>query len=234
MYKILLPVSAPAFLAQARFEELKDHAKNLIVVHNGVDPMVKWQTRLFAYSGAEVYHFPRNLGNPASKNFGMRKMMDDKNCEFIILLSASAILKNHLPRMVRAIREHEQKEPMCQYIMNKKMPWHCFAVTRKGVEVGGYFDENFWPNYLEDTDMIWRQQHNGMTTKVLDEITPLIKSAGVSVSLMNPNLKRMVEMTGPRRHNYYERKWGGPPHKEVYTNPFNNPNMGINDWIREV
>jgi GT2 family glycosyltransferase len=230
MYKILLPVSSPAFLVKERLEDLKGFEEHTIVLNNWTDSDTEIQVKEFAARGAEAYNCTYNLGLAASWNFGMKRMMEDED-DFVIILSASAVFDKSISYFIDAILEHENRQPMGRYICSSKAQLHCFAHTRIGVEVGGYFDENFWPIYYEDTDFIYRAKLNNMVGKMLSSTTDIVHSYALSISCnKNPELMSLHQHNASRWNQYYINKWGGDHNSEIFSTPFNNPSTHINSW----
>jgi hypothetical protein len=228
--------------------DLEGHEESLIVVNNWVNPEVDKLCQQLASKGAEVWKCTYNLGLGASWNLGMRRMMDDGDA-FVIILSASAVFTKPLQHFIDAIINHETKEPVGRYVASGRATLHCFAHTRLGVEVGGYFDENFWPIYYEDTDFCHRSKYNGLGTRpdgIADRSSintgggSLVKPLGLedvvhshsysAACNSDKELMLLHQLNTNRWTNYYVRKWGGQHGSERYIHPFNDPTVGINEW----
>jgi hypothetical protein len=99
----------------------------------------------------------------------------------------------------------------------------CFAIGRGAIEKVGYFDENFWPAYLEDFDYHYRLGLAGIPL-LCDERTLLEHQRSATV-----RRDRLLGLLHPERlsrnQRYYRRKWGGAPDQEQYLNPFNNRSL---------
>lgn len=236
MYKILLPVSSPAYLVQEKLKDLKGLEDKTIVLNNWTDPATEIQVKEFAARGAEAYNCTYNLGLGASWNFGMKRMMEDGD-DFVIILSASAVFDKDIRHFIDAIIKEEQLKNRWRYICGTAS-LHCFAHTRIGVEEGGYLDENFWPIYNEDTDYCYRSSlHDrvGLSTKTrrvknLNQ-NNVVHSLAFSVACnAKTGLLELFQHNSNRQVNYYQRKWGGYQNSEIYIYPFNDPSIGINDW----
>ena len=96
--------------------------------------------------------------------------------------------------------------------------FEAFALTSEAVERVGWFDENFHPAYFEDNDFDYRCRLSGVSliglpASTRHEASATIRSSS-TFSLENAR-------TYPANAAYYQRKWGGPQHQEVYTTPFN-------------
>jgi GT2 family glycosyltransferase len=103
--------------------------------------------------------------------------------------------------------------------------YSCFAITPTAIAMIGAFDENLCPAYFEDNDydrraaLLGLKQYNLQTTGI---------SHGGSKAIRNSqDLNKQNGWTFQLNQAYYVRKWGGGPHQEKYTNPFNNPNFNL-------
>jgi len=250
MYKILLPVTTSARLVRNKLDDLKGYEDKLVVVNNWTDKQATKQVKELAARGAEAWDCSYNLGLAATWNFGMKRMMDD-GCDFLIILAPSAVFDKSIQYFVDAILEKEEERKRCRYVCSGTATLHCFAQTRYSVEVGGYFDENFWPIYYEDTDYCHRSKSNGvgitqrvdsrnrMNTNTKDLVSntinlgmnDVVSSHSYSISCnSSAEIMRLHQMNSARWSRYYVDKWGGQQGSEQWQNPFNNPNLSINDW----
>lgn len=85
-----------------------------------------------------------------------------------------------------------------------------FAISRQTVERVGWFDEEIWPCYYEDTDYLRRC---GLAGVRLENVP------GAYAVHMNEMTKKSG-FVGRDNGPYYIRKWGGPPGEETFTTPF--------------
>jgi hypothetical protein len=93
-----------------------------------------------------------------------------------------------------------------------------FGVSRSAIEAAGTFDENFHPAYFEDNDFYRRCLLAGVDVVGLPASTRHRRSSTLESS---DALRQQNARTFPSNSAYFERKWGGPPHHEVFTTPFN-------------
>jgi glycosyltransferase involved in cell wall biosynthesis len=228
-YKVLLPVTNNPELVEAKVSEL-DLTK-LVLINNFDNSEVELQCKRAEHGGAEVHRYPRNLGLAASWNIGLRKVVEE-DLDFVIIISASARLDGPIERFAEAIGESEVKNPSgTRYIASSAASLHCFAHTRKGVDLGGYFDENFWPIYYEDTDFCVRSGLNGVRHGVRSlNLKDMAVSHGACIAMRDRRLFKLFQLNTHRMGVYYQAKWGGVHHNETFKTPFNNPAHGVNDW----
>lgn len=229
-YKVLMPVTNNPELVSQKFKDIPDMSK-LILVNNFDNPEVYQLSLQAKDQGAEVYYFPQNLGLAPSWNLGMQRMKED-NCDFVIFLSPSVVFDKSMQLFIDYIVNSEAEQKKCRYVCSGLATMHCFAHTRLCLEVGGEFDENFWPIYYEDTDYSKRSQHNGIKGLVkLCGLNDVAHSLEYCISMKNKQLFQTFQNHAHRQGTYYVSKWGGTHTNETFTRPFNDPKMGINDWV---
>lgn len=83
----------------------------------------------------------------------------------------------------------------------------------------GYFDENFFPAYFEDTDYVYRAKLAGLPRFMVRETYILHYG---SASMHRVDAEAFTEAFR-RIQSYYVRKWGGINNYELFQKPFNNP-----------
>lgn len=97
----------------------------------------------------------------------------------------------------------------------------CFSfflqTPETAVEVG-YYDEHFWPAYYEDVDYERRLVLAGVNR--IDVTPPRRKDPSQTLAGADDALRRTIEDGLRENHDYYCRKWGGPPTEERFTRPF--------------
>ena len=99
----------------------------------------------------------------------------------------------------------------------------CAAITKRAIEVIGYFDENCYPAYYEDCDYHRRALLAGLPRLVATD-TCITHQGSAS-------LKTVSEEQHHRQflalRAYYIQKWGRDKLQEDYTVPFNDPKYGL-------
>jgi len=104
-----------------------------------------------------------------------------------------------------------------------------FGYTRLAYEKLGFFDENIYPAYFEDTDFSARIQNSG-----LSEIDYAVDISHIgSSSIPSNNLRRTFEEVYlPRTRAYYHKKWNNPVLHDGFpirhNNPFGRSGAGFN------
>ena len=231
-YKILLPVTVPAFLVEQKLKELP--LDKTIIVNNFDNKEVYNLTLQAKDKGAEVWHCPVNLGLKATWNLGLRRMMEDNN-DFLVILSPSAVFDKSIGHFIQEIEYQEDFIQRCRYIATTNAHLHCFAHTKRCVELGGYFDENFYPLFYGDCDWMQRAKFNGVLKEsIYCGLDNVVHSAGISLSVKaDERLMACHMLNAQRRNDYYIKKWGGDHCSEKYKTPFNDPYCPINHWVLE-
>ena len=96
---------------------------------------------------------------------------------------------------------------LCSFIITKD----CFSNYR--------FDENFYPAYFEDRDMLYRLKLDGRKTIEHYSLNPHIFRNSQTISheggdpSVNKDFSKLAKL--------YVDKWGGPPNQETYKTPYN-------------
>ena len=109
-----------------------------------------------------------------------------------------------------------------------------FAIRPSCVDQAGYFDENFYPAYSEDQDQMYRIKLAGAKWQDCPDIHSLHGEPplwGSSTVWSDPVLNKKCGVTQQNNHEYFKRKWGGAPGEETFTHPYDNPELGLKDWI---
>jgi GT2 family glycosyltransferase len=233
-YRILLPVTNNPELVKQKLIDIPDKTK-LILVNNFDNPEVENLSCQAETLGAEVYRYPRNLGLAASWNLGLHHMKEDQ-CDFVIFLSASAVFDKSIKCFIEKIIEEETAgKKGTRYIASNLATMHCFAHTQLCLKLGGYFDENFWPIYYEDTDYCRRNGLNGVRPGIMRlGLDDVVHSLAYSISMRDRRLMYLWQNNAYRVADYYQRKWGGVQNSETFSTPFNNPCLHANYWKKEA
>ncbi len=235
-YKILLPVTNNPGFVHRMVDLLRGHEKDLIVVNNWKDDDVHLICQGFCNRGAEVWDCRFNLGLAATWNLGLQRMAED-DCDFLIVLSPSVIFTKPFQLFIDEVIKAETANPnrYSQYLSDYTVNLHCFVRTRLGHKLIGYYDENFWPIYHEDTDLCVRQLVQQKTGEHPFEMMKLecdfISTQGYSLSCAaSLELMHLFQSNSQRHLEYFRKKWGCDYGGKHYDHPFNNPNIHFNKW----
>jgi GT2 family glycosyltransferase len=98
--------------------------------------------------------------------------------------------------------------------------WALFGQRPEVADRIGYYDEDFFPAYYEDSDYRMRLKIAGIPIG-----TPLTKPflhiQWASSKDSPEELREWID----KNYQHYLRKWGGPPDHETYLTPFNQPEL---------
>jgi GT2 family glycosyltransferase len=114
---------------------------------------------------------------------------------------------------------------------------NAFAISELAIDNIGYFDENFYPAYLEDSDYSRRIGLTGTKQVDIQDVHIIHGEApnwGSSTIFSNPRFRIANGMTHGNGHRYYRAKWGGENGSEKFKKPFNNPNLSPKDWALDL
>ena len=173
----------------------------------------------------KLVRFGWNIGVAHAWNIGIRTALDN-NAGTLTVCSQSIVFG---PRGTADLihANANTDEWGAEYI---GMGWHLNTFTRKFMQTVGFFDENFYPAYMEDTDMLYRMgllgipspRENGRTRPYFTIDAEL---AGTALVLKGGEAH--VDFDGLRQ--YYIRKWGGDQGHERYVSPFDSDH-DVNWW----
>lgn len=98
--------------------------------------------------------------------------------------------------------------------------WSCFAQAPALAEKIGWYDEGFVQAYYEDDDLSYRMKLAGISADKSD--AGVVKRPGSATTLRMKHVERELLAAQFRRNQQrYINKWGGLPHEETFTVPFN-------------
>lgn len=101
-----------------------------------------------------------------------------------------------------------------------------FVVKRSGFDKLGWFDENFYPAYWEDSDA-WMRITRNKSIKTIHATGLHTKHEGSATIKSDSTLRSQNGITFETNRRHYYEKWG---QHEEYEHPFNNPNTPLNFW----
>lgn len=93
-----------------------------------------------------------------------------------------------------------------------------FWLNRAAYQAIGPFDEAFQMAYFEDNDYAWRLKLARWELAVAPSAVTHVGSA--TLAKMTPAQMEHKHAAYAHNQDYFIRKWGGPPHAEIYSTPF--------------
>ena len=201
----------------------------IVIVNNGDDVGVAStieQFQMLDELPIEIHKPAHNLGCGPSWNFVIRNNPDAGYWLFIgndIELAPGDLAK--IDGFVRAHPDYAT--------MPANWGHSLFAVTQAGLEGVGYFDENYWPAYSEDQDWMYRLKLAGLPWADVPDVRAIHGEPplwGSTTVWSDSVLTQRCRITQRNNLEFYSRKWGGPPGKEIFTHPFNDESLSLKDW----
>lgn len=205
--------------------------RRLVIVNNGRDKSVRAAIEQVMALGPEcvgeyrVKEEPDNLGVAASWNAIMR----ENPAEYWLLVGNDIqFTDGDLKKMDAFIRAHPD------HAVNPANWGHSlFAVQPRCLEVAGWFDENFHPAYLEDSDHMYRINKAGLPWADVPDVHAVHGEAPTWGSHTIYSLSGGLEanrISHRKNFGYYCRKWGGLPGRERFERPFGSPDLPLTYW----
>ena len=140
-----------------------------------------------------------------------------EGCHAVIIANDDIILDpGSLARVVEALYTH----PFVCFSDAGHNAFSFFGMQRMIYDVVGEFDEQFWPAYFEDNDYIMRMKLQGFSPLSL-EGPSFFHAGSATIGKYNAEQKAIHHHNFRKNMEYYVQKWGGLPHHETYTTPFN-------------
>lgn len=119
------------------------------------------------------------------------------------------------PNTFERLYSYDEGLVVCGNHMNA---FSCFRLDRWVYDELGPFDLQLWPAYMEDNDYSRRALVNGVPIRVAQGIE--IQHVGTATLHAMPNEGKQDFLREPMRRDYYLRKWGGGPRRELFEVPF--------------
>lgn len=202
------------------------YRKNLLLIDNTPGGFAS------KYGDVRWQHFPENIGISRAWNIGAHEVVD-KKLDYLVVMSATMLFEKGMRDLVAQMEANSNP-----YGLETQHIWHLICIKRRTIERIGYFDENFYPAYYEDSDYIRRMELAGIHV-VMSRVQRLPKveiaagTQGDAHAMKKSGLK--VNMMGCRQ--YFIDKWGYEPRYEsqevrdyMYVYPFNNPRNELDYW----
>jgi GT2 family glycosyltransferase len=92
-------------------------------------------------------------------------------------------------------------------------------------ETLGFFNENFAPAYHADNDMFYRMKLLGYDLVRVENCSASHGEGSATIKAYTPQERALHDKQFQRNSELYQLMWGGLPHEEIYTFPFNGAPM---------
>lgn len=215
-YKIVIPYYTNINLLRNCMKQMDIGWNHILLVDNSKNSEA---TKEFdGKNGLTVLTYPENIGVAKSWNLGLRA-----KCDWTFFVSINAAFPNGFSEVLAELNRAGE------YCMLTDLAWHCNAISRKCVEKVGYFDENFYPAYYEDTDYYRRMCLAGLE---VSGDQPVISIPAETMRQAN-SLEGGLKLNFRQLAEYYAHKWGGYPGEETFETPFGKPENTLHHWTRQ-
>lgn len=224
-------------------ESIDYPVEKLVIVFNGVDQSVADAAERIRTIRPDVITFNPGFEKPHAVNLGCSGgwnwLLKNHMADWILLVGNDIQFHTGQLAKVAAHYEKHSKDQPPIALVTTNYGWNVCGITRYGVEVLGYFDENITPAYYEDCDYNWRhniaQRQKLVSYPVEGEcIINVHHDASSTAKNLPPDRYERLCKAFERNVEYYIRKWGGAQTHELWDSPFNNPAFSIRDWSLEL
>ena len=177
---------------------------------------------------------PVNLGFSGGWNWMLKNHM----AEWLLVVGNDVqFMPGELEKLTAYYERHKNLSPPMA-VVNTSMGWNIHGITKHGLDVMGFLDENFYPCYYDDTDMDYRhtlaQRKKLVSYPEQGEFHIHAHHEGsATVKNLPPDKAERMGQAFTRNIEYYIRKWGGPQCQEKWERPFNDPSKSIKEWTLE-
>jgi hypothetical protein len=174
-----------------------------------------------------------NLGVAGSWNAGLSFSFVDREHDYAIFVGNDIQWSSgDLEKFDKAFREN----PECDFISGN-WAFSTFALTRKGFQRLGWFDETIHPAYGEDVDF-WKRACLTSDFSAVSVDTHAIHGEaptwGSSTIYSDPEIRRKNHHTHNANLSYLERKWGWDRNKDMasaeFMRPFGDESKRLDYW----
>lgn len=149
-----------------------------------------------------------NLGVAGSWNLGLRKIFQEKENEYAIVMNDDIEFMEKLDNILSTV---ESNPEYGVYLSQEN--WAFFVIRRETFIEVGEFDEEFYPGYFEDDDYEYRLF---LAKKRIYRIEAKINHVG------SESIRRFPSLNSQFLNNQgrYVEKWGGLPRNEEFKTPY--------------
>jgi hypothetical protein len=163
--------------------------------------------------GVFVNHFPDNVGFSGAVNAGIRiaRMCLKPAPNWYFIVNADTHFpKNVLPNFATQVNQLDSSHGLAY---GPRQDHFAFVIMKQAVDTVGYFDEVFYPGYMEDIDYHWRVRTAGLQKRITNAPFQHRQSANDrKPRQVTGNYQDMLHRAS-RGWEYGWMKWGHyPPH----------------------
>lgn len=167
------------------------------------------------YHGRVMVHYaPENYGVAKSWNL-LAGMAFHDGAQCIMSNDDITFAPDTIARLV-AVAESTPRAGMVSAIEGQR--FSLFWLNAAAWQDVGRFDEAFQMAYFEDNDYAWRLKLKHWKLAVAPSAVGHVGSA--TIAAMTPAQLTAKHAAYAHNQDYFIKKWGGPPHAEIYSTPF--------------
>lgn len=207
-YLVCMPIYKMTDRVRKGFDTIDIPKENILVI--SFDPACRELE-----DRAEVMITEDNLGCSRAWNVALRRGYD-----WTFIVSSSMLYPEGFSKVLEVLEKSGEDE-----VFYTQHSFHCSALSPKCVDRVGYFDENFYPAYYEDTDYDYRINLADDHWNKVHNIPAICQVDGAAtLDGLRPNVEAMKD--------YYIEKWGAVWDQPIdpYKHPFNNPDYPLSYW----
>lgn len=196
----------------------------IIIVDNSgrAESLPHFKDIIYPFGNVHLIPMVENLGTSKSWNWAMNYFEDS----FVIFANDDVEFHHDtIDKIVR--RALYSPAGLLHGSQQSGVPFNLFLLKGWAYDKVGEFDETFRPIYFEDDDFAYRLKLAEIDMEEVADAT----FGHVGSATLKAYTSAETELHHQRfrwNQEYYTRKWGGLPHQETYTHPFN----GDKDAIR--
>jgi hypothetical protein len=231
--------------------------EHVVVVLSGDDPSLNaLEERIRKeYPFCKIIRDKRRLGNVGIWNTCLRYMQDVANASWALLLNNDIMLPpGSLANVSAAVMEVIRDPEFCLGTLRirniKGFVWSTLAVTRRTLDVLGFFDENVFPAYYEDNEYdirIQKTHQSGTPCRLLpvhaansfhhgpEDSEDYISGTVIYYNDGGDRSKKVIQdRANAWNPHYLAQKWNCPLYRWNecrYTRPFNRNDLSPRDWF---
>jgi GT2 family glycosyltransferase len=204
-----------------------------LFTHSDIPPVLDACGKLIAdYPNSTLYDYRTNRGLAKSWNEGLEAAYANGADVAMLLNDDMLPMPGDLQRVAQTAYEMPDAAIVKCRGMDLRtkqyttMEFGFTAITPRGLDRVGYFDENITPIFWEDIDWDRRRYLLG-ELEVIEERTGVVH-AGSKTTVIVPGLLEFGQQSYDRNRDYYCQKWNGTHLTgEKFLTPFNDPTLGL-------
>jgi hypothetical protein len=189
-YGIVIPVytnEKNVHMVDRCIEMLDIDPDRVLIINNNKEPICK----RYEGRGFKILYPTEELGCSRAWNLGLKEGHD-----WTFIVSCQMRFPEGFSAIAQMLEESQSDK-----IFWTPQGWHLVAINKKVVEAIGYFDENFYPAYMEDSDYMRRLSLAGIDLGGYHDIPTYCQKTSQAMS--------SGATTNPARSTaYWIKKWG--------------------------